>query len=229
MYVNYYSYLEHHGVKGMRWGVRRTPQQLGRNLLKKSKTANLEKWGTDKDHNVLYIGGYSGSGKSTIANYLSSKKCDTIHLDSYFWDDNKKPNDRCPAFDSYLRTNRIKPPYLFKEKDFDNDNLFKQFENAIESFGIKQYSTGRKVIAEGTQIVDTGIRPDKRFFSDKPILILSTNMLSSMARAHKRDGSHDAHSISEKLTWYSKAYKQLSQLEQQTAVKRGKQAISKYL
>lgn len=34
---SYHDYLEHHGVKGQRWGVRRTPEQLGHKPSKKSK------------------------------------------------------------------------------------------------------------------------------------------------------------------------------------------------
>lgn len=39
------SYLEHYGVLGMKWGVRRTSEELGYKNLKKAKTANIDKWG----------------------------------------------------------------------------------------------------------------------------------------------------------------------------------------
>lgn len=35
------GYLEHHGVKGMKWGVRRTPEQLGYKTSKKRKTSSI--------------------------------------------------------------------------------------------------------------------------------------------------------------------------------------------
>lgn len=36
--------LEHYGIKGMRWGIRRTPEQLGHKISKlKRKSLNLEK------------------------------------------------------------------------------------------------------------------------------------------------------------------------------------------
>lgn len=36
--------LEHYGVKGMKWGIRRTPEQLGHKISKlKRKNLNLEK------------------------------------------------------------------------------------------------------------------------------------------------------------------------------------------
>ena len=47
-------------------GVHRTEKDLGLDTLAKSKTANLKNWGKDSEHNILYITGYSGSGKSTI-------------------------------------------------------------------------------------------------------------------------------------------------------------------
>lgn len=38
------EFLEHHGIKGMKWGIRRTPEQLGHKISKlKRKNFNLEK------------------------------------------------------------------------------------------------------------------------------------------------------------------------------------------
>lgn len=37
------EFLEHHGIKGQRWGIRRTPEQLGHKVDRlKKKTAKLE-------------------------------------------------------------------------------------------------------------------------------------------------------------------------------------------
>ena len=59
--------------------------QDGYKRVKNSSYANIEKWGRDKDHNVLYMTGISGSGKSTAAMYLAKRKnADYINLDSYF-------------------------------------------------------------------------------------------------------------------------------------------------
>ena len=85
--------LVHHGIKGQRWGVRRYQNpdgtytaaglaRLGRQNLQKARTANLDKWGSDEKHNIVYIAGYSGSGKSTTALSLSRPGDKVIHLDA---------------------------------------------------------------------------------------------------------------------------------------------------
>ena len=88
--------LYHHGIKGQRWGYRRFQNEDGsltnagknrkynKRNMKNADTQNLDKWGTDKDHNILYISGKSGSGKSTAALAMSDSNTDVIHLDSYF-------------------------------------------------------------------------------------------------------------------------------------------------
>ena len=44
------EFLEHHGIKGQRWGIRRTPEQLGHKVSKlKKKTAKLEQKSIDKE------------------------------------------------------------------------------------------------------------------------------------------------------------------------------------
>lgn len=88
--------LYHYGIKGMKWGVRRYQNTDGslttagrdrnynRKNMKNADTQHLDKWGADKDHNILYISGKSGSGKSTAALAMSDSNTNVIHLDSYF-------------------------------------------------------------------------------------------------------------------------------------------------
>lgn len=51
--------------------------------LESSKKFNLDSWGLDSDHNILYITGLSGSGKSTTANSFSTDTNVIFHLDDY--------------------------------------------------------------------------------------------------------------------------------------------------
>lgn len=42
------NYLQHHGVKGMKWGVRRTPKQLGHDIRKRRAQKKADKKAADK-------------------------------------------------------------------------------------------------------------------------------------------------------------------------------------
>lgn len=108
--------LEHYGIKGMRWGVRRTPEELGHKNLRKAKTANLDKWGKSPETNVLYIGGYSGSGKSTTARSLARKGDSVIHLDLYFEQGTGGVEHRSAKFDDFLAFEKIKAPNTISKK-----------------------------------------------------------------------------------------------------------------
>lgn len=135
-----------------------------------------------------------------------------------------------------MRKNKIKKPCELDIKEWSNDKVLQKFEDAIESFGQEQYKKGRRVIAEGIQVVDDGIRPDKRFFVDKPLILLSTNPITSMVRAFNRDrqgnllvGLKKLDSAKEHIAWYSQTHKQLNDMAKRTNVKKGEEWIKRYL
>ena len=198
--------LYHHGIKGQRWGVRRFQNKDGsltaagknRNYnkrnMKSADTQHLDKWGTDKDHNILYISGKSGSGKSTAALAMSDSNTNVIHLDSYFElknksEANKNKNER---FNNLLKKNGFDINSLNDEKLFRNDikEYFKKvdkFTDLSEAFAREEYGYSRKIIMEGVQLLDDTMYPNKRFFDDKPCILLKTNDDISKKRAKERD------------------------------------------
>ena len=198
--------LYHHGVKGQKWGVRRYQNKdgsltlAGRNRnynkrnMKNADTQNLDKWGTDKDHNILYISGKSGSGKSTAALAMSDSNTNVIHLDSYFElknksEANKNKNER---FNNFLKKNGFDINSLNDGKLFKNDikEYFKKvdkFTDLSEEFAREEYGYSRKIIMEGVQLLDETMYPNKRFFDDKPCILLKTNDDISRKRAKERD------------------------------------------
>ena len=201
-------YLSHHGVKGQRWGVRRFQNKDGsltaagkiRNYnkenMKNAETQNLAKFGIDKDHNILYISGKSGSGKSTAALAMSDSNTSIIHLDSYFELKNKSEanKNKNKRFNNFLKRNGFDVNSLNDGKLFKNDikAYFKKvdkFTELSEEFGRTEFNDSRKVIMEGVQLLDETMYPNKRFFYDKPCILLKTNDDVSRKRAKERDSS----------------------------------------
>ena len=156
--------------------------------LRESKANLYESWGKDRNHNVLYITGYSGSGKSKVTERLKDSNTVVIHLDVYF-DEYINPNagGKSKYFDEYLEDHDIPAPNSLNEREKSDMNVYRKFEKAIEDFGKLQFDEGRKVIVEGTQILDGIINPDKSFYKNKCIIILQTSQSQSKANAAKRD------------------------------------------
>lgn len=222
--------LQHMGVMGMRWGHHKSKIP--------SKISNIEKWGTDKDHNILYVTGYSGSGKSTLAVKLKNDRTNVIHLDPYFekMDKNVAANIQDKEFNNYLAKNF--PDYKSIANPKDGERHTKSWWNKVDSlmeqtekFAEQQFPK-KKVIVEGVQLSDNTTYPDKSFFKDKPLAITETNAIKSFTRASRRDGKSVVTMAKEAklyIQWYGNMHESLDKLTQITNAKKGHDWVDNYL
>lgn len=214
--------LMHHGVLGQKWGIKNGPPYP---LNKKNiSSINVEKWGKDKDHNIMYVTGLSGSGKSTLANELKNSKIDVINLD-LFLEENDSRNERNKNFVSYLNNHYPNFDEISRRQVKSGTKEFgkalDKFEACIDGFGREQYSKKRNVVVEGVQLMDDTLYPNKSVLKDKPILTPNTSPLRSMIRGMKRDEIElELDDLKERIKWYRQSSKNLKKFKKEVGLRR---------
>ena len=215
---------------------------MGLKNLKRAKTSNLTKWGTSPENNVLYITGYSGSGKSTTARNIANKNDKVIHLDLYSDPANSESRGyRDKEFDEFLTKKNV--PYERISSAMTNAGDGYRFSGeywkhvdalreAIGEYGKLQYTKGNRVIVEGIQIADEWLGPQSEI-KDKPLIVLTTGAKESSMRRNMRDGidvdKQGMDWINEQKRVQKLMTKKLNELSVMSGAKRGQKYIDDFL
>lgn len=170
----YSNKLLHYGVKGMKWGIRKDNKQT----RIRARSGRLNSFGKD-GHNILYIAGISGSGKSSLAIDLANKlDAEPIHLDWYYDGRSKKKT----PFSKFLKDNGVDLNNVYKDGKLNYKESDKIFPL------LKKYSQDRKLIVEGVQLLDDTMAVGiSNVLKDEPVLSIGTRVKISFNRASERD------------------------------------------
>lgn len=153
------------------------------------KKYNVDLWGKTKDKNILWITGYSGSGKTSLAIDIDTKENDTvvISLDDFFGKGFIPHMGKIKERYDFIYK-RIRPElnHILMYDGKMGEPLFDAYDKLIakiiqcakEDYGIRRY------IIEGVQIYDF-IPYD--MISGQPLIIKGTSKLTSSVRSAYRD------------------------------------------
>lgn len=154
------------------------------------KELNYDKWGSDEDHNILWITGFSGSGKSTLAHSMKSENIEVIELDDFFTKGiNIHEAVKNDSMDLYkkvgLKLDEIQ--HHWDTNGYTNTKVITpQLDSIIDDIiSLSKENYGKKkYIVEGIQVYDFVRR---ELLKGQPMLIKGTSAMRSLKNAGKRN------------------------------------------
>lgn len=191
------DYLAHHGIQGQRWGVRNGPPYPlsygggSKKYKAKIRGRNLDKWGSDKDHNTLFVTGLSGSGKSTLAlNIAKRRNAEVIHLDAYLspMSEESKRELQNKGFNQLLDKEVKGWRNVIKEDSPGGLDWAKvdRMVTASEKYSKNLYGK-KKLIIEGVQLMDETFYKDREHYKNNAFILVDTSAIKSLKRGNDRD------------------------------------------
>lgn len=144
-YYDYNSELYHHGVKGMKWGVRRSPEQLGHRVSKHKKSIGAAAGKVGK--NVKSAGSSIGRGVKTTGRTVSRGASSTIKGIK-----NAKNKIHEARAERIIRS--ADPKTVLKNQKYLSDSEYNRAVNRIDKkqklSGLKKDSPAKNFVKKGS-------------------------------------------------------------------------------
>lgn len=205
--MTHFSYFEHHGIKGQKWGVRRTPEQLG-HVKKSRKSKHGDFLGQSYDHDIVLPKGSIGYRISGTKNvdlkkplYLSYDKSDFIKytksaldLPDYGIAPNAKRNLGGWSYDTELYACKLTAKEEIKAPSYTN--AIKVFVELAQDKGINSLNPYDSTSINGKAFVESYLTRGKHHQTGPGSAY--TRFVNSLSRSRNQEVYQDFKALLEK-------------------------------
>lgn len=167
---------------------------------------NFDKWGKDENHNILFITGFSGAGKTTIADKVKDDDTIIISLDTLY---NGHPEqlgevgemllEKIPELKAYAR---VKGYYGKEAITYQVSTMMYNIMSKIIEYSKEKFPK-KKFIVEGIQLYRY---IGAEFVYGRPIIVRGTSALHSMIRRLRREDGFTTSDVYDGVFSYLKWY-----------------------